>query len=60
MLESIFNNVAGPQACDFLRRDSKCFSVNITKFLRTPILKTSANGCFCVTLLFYIPSFSNS
>ena len=32
-----------------------CFPVNITKFLKTPILKTSANSGGCVTLLFYLP-----
>ena len=49
LLEFLFNKFAGPQAC---------FPANITKFLRTPISKISANGCFCVTLLFFLPSFS--
>ena len=54
-LESLFNKVATS-----LRRDSNTsvFSVGITNFLRTPILKTSANGCVYVTLLFYLPALS--
>ena len=38
MLESLF---AGLQACNFVkkRHQHRCFPVNITKFLRTPILK---------------------
>ena len=28
------------------RHQRRCFSVNITKFLRTPTLKVSAKGCF--------------
>ena len=41
-MESLFNKVAGFQA------------VIIAKFLRTPILKTSANGCFCRLTQIYI------
>ena len=42
MLESLFIKK---------RLQHKCFSVNIAKFLRTPILKNTANGCFCELLL---------
>ena len=37
-----------PQACNFIKKklQYRCFVVNITKILRTPILKTSANVCF--------------
>ena len=41
MLESLFNNVAGFQSCNFIRKrlQHRCFSENIAKFLRKPILK---------------------
>ena len=40
MLESLFNEVARPET--LLKRDSNTpFSVNIAKFLQTPILKSS-------------------
>ena len=41
MLVSLFNKVANLQACNFFknRLQHKCFSVNIAKSLRTPILK---------------------
>ena len=32
-----------------------CFSVNITKFLKTHILKNSANGCFLKFNVLYTP-----
>ena len=40
-LESLFNKVAALQACNFIKKrlQHMCFPVNITKFLRTPILK---------------------
>ena len=38
------------------RLQHRCFPVTIPKFLRAPILKTSSNDCFCVTILFYLPS----
>ena len=40
-LESLFNKVAGPKACDFIKKRLKlrCFPVKITKFLIKPILK---------------------
>ena len=41
MLESLSNNNAGLQACNFIKKrlQQRCFPVNIAKFLRTPILK---------------------
>ena len=35
------NKVAGLQGCNFIKRtlQGRCYPVNITKFLRTPILK---------------------
>ena len=51
MLESLFNKVAGLQACIFIKKklQHRCFPVNIAKFLKTPILSTSANDCFCIS-----------
>ena len=48
VLESLFNKVAGLQAFNFIKKRlyHRCFSVNIAKFFRTPILKKTANGCF--------------
>ena len=39
VLESLFNNVAGLQACNFIKKrlQHNCFFVNIGKILRTPI-----------------------
>ena len=38
--KSLFNKVAGLQVCNFIemRLQHRCFPVNTTKFLRTPIL----------------------
>ena len=43
VLESLFNKVAGLKAYNFIkkRRQSRCFSVNIAKFLRTATLKNT-------------------
>ena len=57
-LEALFNNVSGLQACNFIkkRHRHRCFSVNIAKFLKTPILKYTCDqlllrsGCFCLML----------
>ena len=37
----LFNKVAGHQTCNFIKKklQQRCFPVNITKFLRGPILK---------------------
>ena len=50
MLESLFNKAADLQACNFIKKrlEYSYFPVIIEKFLRIPILKTSANGCFCL------------
>ena len=41
MLESLFNKVAGLQAFNFIRKrlQHRLFPVNVTRFLRTPILE---------------------
>ena len=41
ILESLFNKVAGLQACIFIKKrfQHRCFPVNIAKSLRGPILK---------------------
>ena len=40
VLESLFNNVAGLQGCNFLKKrlQHRCFPVNIGKFLRNAFL----------------------
>ena len=42
VVETLFYNVAGIQACNFIKKRLKhrCFPVNIAKFSRTPILKS--------------------
>ena len=42
MLEPLFNNVGGLQACDFIRKRFQhlCFPMKFTKFLRTHIWKS--------------------
>ena len=44
MLESLFKNVAGLKACNFIKKrpQHRCFPVNITKFL---LLLISENIC---------------
>ena len=37
MFESLFNQVAGLQICNFIKKRFSCFSVNIAKFLNTVI-----------------------
>ena len=41
MLESLFNIVEGPQACNFINKRLQhwCFPVKFATFLRTPTLK---------------------
>ena len=41
MLESLFNNVAGVQACSFIKKIllHRCFPMKFAKFLITPILE---------------------
>ena len=41
MLESLFKKIADPQACSSIKSNSStgiCFPVNLSKFLRIPIL----------------------
>ena len=54
VLESLFNKAAGLQVCNFIKKrlQHRCFPVIIANFLRIPILRTSANGCFCLVCLF--------
>ena len=46
VLESLFNNAADLQVCDFIKKrlQQRCFPVIIAKFLRTPILKNIWEG----------------
>ena len=48
VLESRFNKIADPQACNFIKKrlQYKCFSVNIEKFLRKAFLQNTSGGCF--------------
>ena len=41
VVETLFNNFVGIQACNFIKKRLKhrCVPVNIAKFSRTPILK---------------------
>ena len=54
------NNVAALKACTFIKKrlQQRYFLVNVEKFLRKLILKTSANRCFCVSPLFHLLLFS--
>ena len=47
-----FNENLGLQSCSLIKKrlQHRCFPVNITKFLRIPVLKTSMNGCLNVFL----------
>ena len=40
-MESLFDKVAGPQDCDFIKKriQHRCFQMKFAKFLRTPVLK---------------------
>ena len=51
MSESLFNKVAGLQACNFMKKrlQHSCFPVNTAKFLKTPILKN-----ICERLLLFV------
>ena len=47
-----FIKFQGFSLVNVLKRDSEtgiCFPVNLVKFLRTPILRTSANCSFCIS-----------
>ena len=47
MLESVFNKVAGLQACNFIKKrlQHRCFPVKFVKFLRTPFSHNTSRGC---------------
>ena len=47
MLESVFNKVAGLQACNFIKKRLQhgCFPVKFVKFLRTPFSDNTSRGC---------------
>ena len=51
VLESLFNNVEGLQACNFIKKIFQhwCFPMKFAKFLRTPILKN-----ICERLLLFV------
>ena len=51
VLESLFNNVAGLQACNFIKKILQhwSFPMKFAKFLRTPILKN-----ICKRLLLFV------
>ena len=50
VLESFFNKVAGQKACNFIKKElqSRCFLVNVAKFLRATFLQNTSSGCFCI------------
>ena len=56
MLESLFKNVAGLQACNFIKKTLQhwCFPMYFVKFLRTPILKN-----ICERLLLFVSPQNN-
>ena len=41
VLESLFNENAGLQSCNFIKKrlQYRCFPINIAKFVKTPVLK---------------------
>ena len=53
VLESLFNEVAGLQTCNVIKKrlQHRCFLVNIANILRTPILK---NTCELLLLVFVL------
>ena len=61
-LKSLFNKAAGLEVCNFIkkRRQLRCFSLNIAKFLRTAIRKNICERLLLrvplhVTILFLLP-----
>ena len=50
VLESLFNKAGGLQVCNFIKKrlQHRCFPLSIANFFRIPILRKSANGCFCL------------
>ena len=56
VLESLSNNVAGPQVCDFIKKSlqRRCFPLRFVKILRTPILKNISERLFLALFFFQI------
>ena len=52
MMQSALNKLADFKACDFIKKrsQSRCFLVNIAKFLRTPMLVAHRDICLLSTL----------
>ena len=50
MLEYFFNEAAGLQACNFIKKrlQHTYFPVNIAKFLKTPFLQTPSVAAFAL------------
>ena len=48
MLEFLFDKVADPQACNFIKKrlQHSCFSVEFAKSLRASFLQNTSGGCF--------------
>ena len=48
VLESFFKKIAGPQACNFIKKRLRhgCFPVKFAKFLRATFLQNTSVGCF--------------
>ena len=46
-----FNKAAGLHPVILLKKvlQCRCFPMNIVKFLRTPFLKNTSRGCFCLS-----------
>ena len=46
---SLFNKVAVLKTCNFIKKrlQHRCFPVKIARFLRTPFLHNTSDGCFC-------------
>ena len=49
MLQSLYDKIAVRKVCNFVKKrlQHRCFSKNIAKFLRTPFLQNTSDGCFC-------------
>ena len=50
VFESLFDKVTDLKACLFIKKwlERRRFPMSIAKFLQTPILKNTANGCFWI------------
>ena len=68
MLNSLLKKVAGRKVCNFVKKglQHRCFSVNIAKFLRAPVLKNIylhtasseiTSGSDCLGLSFWTVAF---